>query len=74
MLFYNAAMKSCICFVAMILGLGQLLGASEPINQQEAIARLERAISKTNIFELPSFAMKADVEIEDHGKLVKGTV
>ncbi len=73
MLFYNAAMKSCICFVAMILGLGQLLGASEPINQQEAIARLERAISKTNIFELPSFAMKADVEIEDHGKLVKGT-
>ncbi len=57
----------------MMLAFGQLLGASEPINQQEAIARLERAISKTNIFELPSFAMKADIELEDHGRVVNGT-
>jgi len=34
---------------------------------------LQQAISKTDIFELPSFVMKADVRIEDHGKIASGT-
>lgn len=71
--FYNAPMKYCICLVALILVFRQLLSASDAAKQQEAVTRLEQAVSKTNIFELPSFAMKADVQIEDHGKLVNGT-
>ena len=73
MLFYNAPMKRCIWLIVLNLVFGQFLSASDTAKQQEAITRLERAVSKTNIFELPSFAMKADVQIEDHGKLVNGT-
>jgi len=65
--------KRYIWLIVPILVFGQLLSASDAANQNEAITRLEQAVSKTNIFELPSFAMRADVRIEDHGKLVKGT-
>ena len=72
-LFYNAPMKRCICLIVLNLVFGQFLCASDTAKQHEAITRLEQAVSKTNIFELPSFVMKADVQIEDHGKLVNGT-
>jgi hypothetical protein len=49
------------------------LNASDPENPQEAVARLQQAVSKTNIFELPSFVMKAKVQIELKGKMVDGT-
>src|SRR5271170_3298704 len=66
-------MKSCIWLIILSFALGQSLIASDADQQQEAIVRLEQAISKTDIFELPSFVMKADVQIEDHGKMVSGT-
>lgn len=52
----------------------QLIHASdETAKQQEAIHKIEQAIARTNIFELPSFQMKADVQIETQGKLVDGS-
>lgn len=66
-------MKRCIWLIVLNLVFGEFLSASDTAKQQEAITRLEQAVSKTNIFELPSFAMRADVQIEDHGKLVNGT-
>jgi TonB family protein len=72
-LFYDAPMKRGIYLFVLIVSFRQCLDASDTVNQQEAIARLQLAVSKTNIFELPSFAMEADVEIEEHGKLVDGT-
>jgi hypothetical protein len=58
-----------------ILGVSfpQFLNASEKPNQQEAINRMQQAVAKTNIFELPSFAMKASVQVEVQGKPVEGT-
>ena len=70
---YYVAMKRWIC-VAMLGALSpQFLGASDTAKQQEAITRLEQAVSKTNIFELPSFAMQADVHIKEDGKVIDGT-
>lgn len=66
-------MKGCTWFIVLHLVLGQFLSASDTAKQQDAITRLDQAVSKTNIFELPSFAMRADVRIEDQGKLVNGT-
>ncbi|MGC2170460.1 MAG: energy transducer TonB [Candidatus Sulfotelmatobacter sp.] len=66
-------MKRRICLIVPILVFAEFLGASDTARQQEAITRLEQAVSKTNIFELPSFAMKANVQIEDHEKSVNGT-
>jgi TonB family protein len=60
--------------LATLLGLWlQPLGASDDIaKQQEAIKKVEQAVAHTNIFELPSFQMKANVQIEAQGKLVDG--
>src|SRR5271167_2790382 len=66
-------MKRCIWLIILSFAVGQSLNASDADQQQEAIARLQQAISKTDIFELPSFVMKADVRIEDHGKIASGT-
>jgi Gram-negative bacterial TonB protein C-terminal len=51
---------------------GQFLSASDAATQQAIRARLEQSIAKTNIFELPSFVMNANVEIENQGKLITG--
>jgi TonB family protein len=72
-LFYDAPMKRCIYLFILVISFRQCLDASDTVNQQEAIARLEQAVSKTNIFELPSFAMKADVRLDNHGKKIVGT-
>jgi TonB family protein len=66
-------MKRCVSLVILGLLFPQFLSASDTANQQEAISRLEQAVAKTNIFELPSFAMKADVQLEDRGKAITGT-
>jgi len=55
-----------------VLSTQLLLGASSP-DQQEAMSRLQHAVANTNIFELPSFVMKADVEYEHGDKRVDGT-
>jgi hypothetical protein len=51
---------------------------SEPLpddaaKQQEGIKKIEQAVTHTNIFELPSFEMKASVQIATQGKLTDGT-
>src|ERR1700688_12623 len=66
-------MKRSICLLLLIHFSAQFVVASDSVNRQAAVVRLEQAVSKTNIFELPSFAMEADVQIEEQGKLVKGT-
>jgi outer membrane biosynthesis protein TonB len=73
MLVYHPAMKHCLCLVTFAFLVAQSFGASDTAKQEEAITLLQQAVSKTNIFDLPSFAMKADVQIEEHGKLVDGT-
>ena len=66
------AMNSCLVF-ALIASSAIALNPSDPKNPQEAVARLQQAVSRTNIFELPSFVMKAKVQIELKGKMVDGT-
>lgn len=52
---------------------GSSLFASDKVDRQEAVRRMEQAVAKTNIFELSSFVMEATVEIDDHGKPISGT-
>jgi hypothetical protein len=66
-------MKRCLYLFVLAASLRQYVGASDTVNQQEAMARLQRAVSKTNIFELPRFAMKGDVRLDYHGKKIVGT-
>jgi TonB family protein len=73
MLFYDAAMKPCIYLAVLVMSLQGLLTASDQPNQQDAVSRLEQAAAKTNIFELASFAMKADIQLENNGKIINGT-
>jgi TonB family protein len=70
---YDAPMKSRLYLTLLFLFSAEFAGASNGLNRQEAAACLAEAVSKTNIFELPSFVMKADVQIELGGKLVDGT-
>ena len=66
-------MKSRLYLTLLFLFSAEFAGAFNGLNRQEAAARLAEAVSKTNIFELPSFVMKADVQIDLGGKLVDGT-
>jgi TonB family protein len=66
-------MNRCILFLLLGAFFAHLLNASDTSKQQEAIDRMEQAVAKTNIFELPSFEMKANVQIENKGRLVDGT-
>ena len=67
-------MKSCLILAATVaLWLQPLLASDDAAKQQEAIKRIEQAVTHTNIFELPSFEMKATVQIATQGKLTDGT-
>jgi len=50
-----------------------LLDASDASKQEEAIKRLEQAVSKTNIFDLPSFQITATAQIDNRGKPLDGS-
>ena len=68
-------MKKWVLLTAMVVFCFQHLSATEDsAKQQEAIQKVDQAAAKTNIFELPSFQMKANVQIESQGKLVDGRV
>src|SRR6476660_3823909 len=61
--------------LVVVLGglVSPLLGASDAREQQEGVKKLEEAISKTNIFDLPSFRMTASVQIiGNDGKTLDG--
>jgi TonB family protein len=53
--------------------LSPLSKASDTSEQRDAIKKLEQAVSKTNIFDLPSFQMKAAVQIDNAGKQLDGS-
>jgi hypothetical protein len=67
-------MNRCILLAAVVaLWLQPLLASDDTAKQQEAIKKLEQAVAKTNIFELPSFQMKANAHTETQGRRVDGT-
>jgi len=67
-------MKSCLILAATVaLWLQPLLASDDAAKQQEAIKKIEQAVSHMNIFELPSFEMKANVQIATQGKPMDGT-
>jgi TonB family protein len=65
-------MKYRLYACCLYLLFAQIVSASD-INRQVAAARLQEAASKTNIFELASFSLRADIQIEAQGKLVDGS-
>lgn len=66
-------MKKSFLVAAIVALWLQTSGASDDsAKKQEAIKKIAQAVAKTNIFELPSFQMKANVQIESRGKLVDG--
>ena|SRR3984893_12514403 len=57
-------MKSWLILAATAaLWLEPLLASDDAAKQQEGIKKIEQAVTHTNIFELPSFEMKASVQI-----------
>ena len=63
------------CSILAVLGALVLpfLSASDTSEQQETVKRLELAVSKTNILDLPSFRLKASVQIDIQGKPLEGS-
>jgi TonB family protein len=66
-------MNRFIFLVIVSAMLAPLLSASQTSDRQEVIKRIEQAVSKTDIFELPSFQMRADVQIDNRGKPLDGS-
>jgi hypothetical protein len=63
-------------FLVLLVGIlvSNLLSASDTSKQQQAIHRVEQVVAKTNLFELPSFEMKAVLQIpDDGGKIIEGS-
>jgi len=58
--------------VALVALFFPFLCASNSPDPQQALRRSEQAVSKTNIFDLTSFQMKANVQIESQGKRLDG--
>jgi len=65
--------KKCVLLLLVGALAPNLLSASEKSDQQQAIHRVEQAVTKTNLFELPSFEMKAVLQVEHNGKFVEGS-
>jgi hypothetical protein len=63
---------SSVLLLGILLSQLSLRGADKP-DRGDAVARLQRAVSKSNIFELPSFAMKASAQVVIDKKLVDGS-
>jgi TonB family protein len=65
--------KYVILAALLVFGLNPLFASNDSDRQQEIFTKIEQAVAKTNIFELPSFQMKANVQIESQGKLIDGS-
>jgi TonB family protein len=66
-------MSKYILLAVACLLISPLLRASDAAEQQEAVKKLEEAVSKTNIFDLPSFQMTASVQVENQGEQLEGS-
>jgi hypothetical protein len=67
-------MKLCAVLSAVVfLWLQPLFASDDAAKKQDAMTKIEQAVAKTNIFDLPSFEMKAKVEIETQGKSLEGS-
>ena len=67
-----AAVKRTVLLLLVGALAPSLLGASNKSEQQQAIQRVEKAVAKTNLFELPSFEMKAVLQVVDYkGRLIE---
>lgn len=67
-------MRRLFFLVALVLLCQWPSAASkDPAKQQEAIKKIQVAVANTNIFDLPSFRVKANVQVESQGKLVAGS-
>lgn len=67
-------MNRCLLLATMVpLFLQPLFASDDTAKQQEAIKKIEQAVANTNIFDLPSFQMKANLRIESHGKFLDGS-
>jgi TonB family protein len=67
-------MKHCVLLAAVFsLWIPYLAASDDSAKQQEAVKKIEQAAANADIFELPSFLMKATVQIETQGKLVDGS-
>jgi TonB family protein len=66
-------MKRCVILAALVSLWLPYVAASDTAKQQEAVSKIEQAAERANIFELPSFLMKANVQIEYQGKFVDGS-
>src|SRR5438105_4028525 len=67
-------MKRLMLLIAVIaLWQRHSAASDDPAKSQDALRRIQEAVAKTNIFELPSFEMKASVQIESQGKLLDGS-
>ena len=66
-------MNRCLFLLVFAAISSHLLLASDKPSQQDAVNRMQQAVAKTNIFELPSFVMKATVQVDNRGKMVDGT-
>src|SRR5512132_864369 len=64
--------RNSFVLIALIALFSPFLCAANSPDQQQALLRIEQAISKTNIFDLPSFQIKANVQIESKGKHLVG--
>jgi hypothetical protein len=49
------------------------LKASQTPDRQEVVTRIEQAVSRTDVFGLPSFRMRADLRIDNLGKPLDGS-
>jgi outer membrane biosynthesis protein TonB len=67
-------MKKRLFLAAVVsLWLPYLAASDDTAKQKEAVSKIEQAAARANIFELSSFRMKANVQIESQGKLLDGS-
>jgi len=64
--------RDSFVLIALIALFSPFLRAANRPDQQQALRSIEKAILKTNIFDLPSFQIKANVQIESKGKHLVG--
>jgi len=64
--------RASFALFALLASSSLISGAADRPDQQQALRRIEQAVSKTNIFEMASFQMKANVQIDNQGERLDG--